>query len=55
MDDFDDEAGAQPGGPKPYIDRQEQPTRTERPAREEQPKSRTIGRISLRIWSRVTV
>ena len=28
MDDFDDEAGAQPGGPKPYIDRQEQPTRT---------------------------
>ena len=28
MDDFDDETGAQPGGPKPYIDRQEQPTRT---------------------------
>jgi GTP-binding protein HflX len=28
MDDFDDVTGAQPGGPKPYIDRQEQPTRT---------------------------
>jgi GTP-binding protein HflX len=28
MDEFDDEAGAVPGGPKPYIDRQEQPTRT---------------------------
>ena len=28
MDDYDDEAGAHPGGPKPYIDRQEQPTRT---------------------------
>ena len=28
MDDFDDETGALPGGPKPYIDRQEQPTRT---------------------------
>ena len=28
MDDFDDEAGAQQGGPKPYIDRQAQPTRT---------------------------
>lgn len=27
MDDFDDEDGRQPGGPKPYIDRQEQPTR----------------------------
>ena len=28
MDDFDDETGAQPGGPKPYIDQREQPTRT---------------------------
>ncbi|MCR6634769.1 GTPase HflX [Devosia sp.] len=27
MDDFDDEDGRQPGGPKPFIDRQEQPTR----------------------------
>ena len=28
MDDFDDDAGGHAGGPKPYIDRQEQPTRT---------------------------
>ena len=28
MDDFDDEEGRQPGGPKAYIDRQEMPTRT---------------------------
>lgn len=28
MDDFDEEDGRHSGGPKPYIDRQEQPTRT---------------------------